>query len=452
MENKGIKFISICLALLFSAAVVFFIASIVIEYKKSPVQTQNTLTKFVTDTKTASEYYSTNTQEFADILRARIASTQSIAVVTIKQGGQTVFAYPVSSPYISANSKGEPQITTSSILVKTQSNTTDLGGTPSIITAAIYTISPDILYSHTRIVFLIVLAGTLIAALALLYIYLVSPQSEKDTLQNDDFSEEHNYEVSQDLDFSFSDSLQQTERNDSDSKDFNPPIDSDFPKAEYVSEDEELGDLKKNFDSIPEPEKEDSSPSDLISTPHDSSSTEEKPFQSVASEPSGLFSPVTGFGWESYLESRLDSELVRSASSEEDIALLLVRIQGLDRTSDVAHKIYDQILDYFKFRDLIFEYKTDGFSCILNSLNVDAALNVAEQLYSALTKTLSEAGQSNEVGIGISTRSFRLIPSRRLFTEAEQALNHSFEEQDTAIVAFRVDPDKYRKYISEYTV
>ena len=113
-------------------------------------------------------------------------------------------------------------------------------------------------------------------------------------------------------------------------------------------------------------------------------------------------------------------------------------------------KIYDQLLEFYKFRDLIFEYGQDGFSCIVHSINVDGALDLAEQVYVAISKILEENGMNNEIGIGISTRSFRLIPGKRILLEAEQALQHAFEDPETAIVAFRVDPEKYRKYISEY--
>ena len=107
-------------------------------------------------------------------------------------------------------------------------------------------------------------------------------------------------------------------------------------------------------------------------------------------------------------------------------------------------------MEFYKFRDLIFEYGTDGFSCIVHSINVDGALDMAEQVYVALTKALKELGMNNEIGIGISTRSFRLIPGKRIFEEAEQALIRAFNDPETAIVAFRVDPEKYRQYISEY--
>ena len=201
------------------------------------------------------------------------------------------------------------------------------------------------------------------------------------------------------------------------------------PEPAYVAEPEMIANQTVAF--TPEPQVVESAP--------------------VNTEPSGLFSPVTGFGWEAYLEERLDSELIRSASSEEDIGLMMIRIQDLDRTDERNKAIYDKLLDFYKFRDLIFEYGIDGFSCIVHSVNVDSALDMAEQVYVALSKILKENHMNNEIGIGISTRSFRLIPGKRIFEEAEQALIRAFTDPETAIVAFRVDPEKYRQFISTYT-
>jgi hypothetical protein len=54
---------------------------------------------------------------------------------------------------------------------------------------------------------------------------------------------------------------------------------------------------------------------------------------------------------------------------------------------------------------------------------------------------------NNKVGIGITTRSLRLITGNRLIEEANQALDKAFEEEGLPIVAFRVNPEKYRQYL-----
>ena len=713
MENKAIKILSICLVALFALAVLFFAVGLIVEYKNAPRVIDATLNQFTSDVDVASEYYSPGTQQFSDVLRARIASNKTIAVVTIAQENNVIFAYPLSSPFIVQGTSGQPTVTAASSFVKIKSNEIALGNNNYIITSALYSLQPTVIYSYIRISFLVILAGTLIAGVTLMYLYLseqkqnngfddlatakrlknskldfpkVDPKSTTDSVEEEDleFSEEDNQDFDEHnlpegaMDFPPVDDMESTEdfifpkKNDSiqntgvmtnesnlaegtldsstsaeeEMNDFNSFASQEnflqYPVQEYVPESThkehhsievdltEIVDNKpvvedfnaleqeieafvpeygnttaeeqlptEHFDidkalqgyeppskSTPEPQVVASEPAYVaepevvanqtevftpepqvvapepayvaepevvanqteVFTPEPQVAVPEPAYvaepevvanqtevftpepayvaepevianqtvaftpepqvvapepayvaepemianqteaftpepQVVASEPayvaelevianqtevftpepqvvesapvntepSGLFSPVTGFGWEAYLEERLDSELIRSASSEEDIGLMMIRIQDLDRTDERNKAIYDKLLDFYKFRDLIFEYGTDGFSCIVHSVNVDSALDMAEQVYVALSKILKENHMNNEIGIGISTRSFRLIPGKRIFEEAEQALIRAFTDPETAIVAFRVDPEKYRQFISTYT-
>ena len=105
-------------------------------------------------------------------------------------------------------------------------------------------------------------------------------------------------------------------------------------------------------------------------------------------------------------------------------------------------------METFQYKDFIFEYKDDGFAAIVQDRDVDSAMQSAEKLYSSLMDILKEEKQKAKPIIGISSRSLRLISVDRLKTEAEQALLHASEDVDSPIVAFRVNPEKYRKYIS----
>ena len=639
MENKAIKILSICLVVLFTLAVLFFAVGLIFEYKKAPEVMNSTLNQFTSDVGVASEYYTPGTQQFSDVLRARIASNKTIAVVTIAQDNNVIFAYPLSSPFIVPGITGQPTVSASSSLVQVRSNEVELGNNRYIITSALYSLQPTVIYSYIRISFLLILAGTLIAGIALMYLYLteqkqepeagfddlataerlknskidfpeVAPEDSVDSVENDGFDfpvedenqffDENNLpeeafdfpppdEVSESAGIHsaahfalpMEEELAQQEEFDENyqspqlkpdspmppveeelvqQEEFTPPpvpvdlteiVDNDYVVEDLSSFDETIdpvveqdliSDIElpqetelenavvvqarftqealdmpveasytEDFDidkalqgyeppakvisqeivpkiegepvvavteTVDEPTAEileteyfSNEPMDMISMepiPQDpileadllvaaegNFTTEpevatKETVNTAGSEPAGLFSPITGFGWEAYLEERLDSELIRSASFEEDIGLMIIRIQGLNKADERNKAIYDILMEFYKFRDLIFEYGTDGFSCIVHSINVDGALDMAEQVYVALTKALKELGMNNEIGIGISTRSFRLIPGKRIFEEAEQALIRAFNDPETAIVAFRVDPEKYRQYISEY--
>src|SRR5208283_4102301 len=72
-------------------------------------------------------------------------------------------------------------------------------------------------------------------------------------------------------------------------------------------------------------------------------------------EPAGLYSPSSGLGWESYMKDRLDAEISRSASFEQDLSLLVICYDGLTSQDANYEAIGDSIERFFSFRDLSFE-------------------------------------------------------------------------------------------------
>jgi len=170
--------------------------------------------------------------------------------------------------------------------------------------------------------------------------------------------------------------------------------------------------------------------------------------QAEDNKPHGLFSPVTGFGWEAYMIPRLDSELVRAASDEKDLALITVRIKDIDWNTPTAKNIANLIIQFVKFKDLAFEYKKDGCTAIFQNMNIDKAIKAAEELHTQIVTELSKASLYNHTAIGISSRSLRLISGARLANESEQALEHALEDKESPIIAFKVNPEKYRNYLA----
>ncbi|MBR4387075.1 MAG: hypothetical protein IKP51_11200 [Treponema sp.] len=164
--------------------------------------------------------------------------------------------------------------------------------------------------------------------------------------------------------------------------------------------------------------------------------------------PHGLFSPVTGFGWEAYMIPRLDSELIRAASDEKDLALLTIKIKDIDWNTPAAKKVADIILQFVKFKDLAFEHKKDGCTAIFQNMNIDTAIKTAEELHTQIITELSKSSMYNQTAIGISSRSLRLISGARLANESEQALEHALEDKESPIIAFKVNPEKYRNYLA----
>ena len=176
-------------------------------------------------------------------------------------------------------------------------------------------------------------------------------------------------------------------------------------------------------------------------------SEEIKPIQSDSSV--HIFSPKTGFCFESYLESRLDNELNRAIASEFDLSLFVFRIPSiqLDYNNETIQKVCKYLTTEFQFKDLLFEYDEDCLIGIKNNMNLDTALTFADKLYSDITEIVKE--NDLKCYIGISTRTVRIITGKRLLTEATEALKHALEDENNPIIAFRANAEKYRKMMQE---
>ena len=132
------------------------------------------------------------------------------------------------------------------------------------------------------------------------------------------------------------------------------------------------------------------------------------------------------------LAERLESELERAASFNQDLSLLLFRPSG---------EFTGFLRDAFSFPDLIFSLDGDSVAAIEINRDLDETLAFAEDLL----RSRLDGGGRRSMRVGIASRNGRLISASRLLTEAESALRKTDSEKN--IVAFRSDPEKYREYL-----
>ena len=164
--------------------------------------------------------------------------------------------------------------------------------------------------------------------------------------------------------------------------------------------------------------------------------------------PKGLYSPRTGLGWEEYIKDRLDSELHRCSSSEQD--LTLVCIEFLDLTNNkMLKQSAEEAVAFFSSRDLVFEYGRWGIAAILPGVSLEASIAKAEKFYKHIMEKFPR-GYSDSSGlcIGLTSRSGRLLNAGRLMLEAGEALKKAKTDPKSPIIAFKSDPEKYREFIS----
>ncbi len=423
MKKRGINVAALAIACVFVVTVIAFSACIYSDYDSGLKAATAKFEKISARTAEASGMFQSGSRGFLTLFNSAVGSPEIFQSIKLEIDGNEVYKYPA---------QDEAQ---SSVFVKSFSTRIVGGDGADIrINANIYTVAPAIIFYRARIAFIVILAGTLSAGLLLMYLYLNSSQDDGDvdfkkTKIDDDFGESLFDEES---------AQESSEPEDETKADGGEPEQETEPQAQAEQAQEQ--ESKVDFNPL-----ENAYADQQAELPE--TGGQEAAAVSLG-EGQGLFSPASGFGWESYLDARLESELIRAASSEQDLALAIIKIPGMTKESPYYGNVCQVLLDFFQFKDFLFEFKEDGFAAIIQGKDVDQALQSAQVLHSNLKGALTAAGQSENPQIGISSRSLRLITAERLKNEAEQALLHAADDPASPIIAFRVNPEKYRRFIS----
>lgn len=495
------NYFTVAVCTVYIAAVLAFAASLIFEYSGGTKRAQERFTSLTKDLSRNLKENDIGSAEFSRAILESLGNVSDIAAIQVSSDGKLLFSYPVS---IDENK------TASSPLIKQLSTSVKGGENSAVLTAALYTLKPSSIYYKGRVAFLVILAATLATALNLIIVSKKDTDgdgqedtdAEKDGAEDYFFEEEMpDYEkvarketdAKDDATVYGNDAEEEaavTERTDAEESAVtrndvaevaavaevtaaeDTAVSEVTAENNAVAEENSYGteiDSDKTLDFEDQTDIEETIPSVQEKEPvlenvqnageEEGAATEDASFaEEIHEEPSlaennaapvGLFDEKTGFGWEQYMPTRLDSELIRAASSEQDLALFTVRIPGIDWTTPEGKETASIIKDWVKFNDLVFDYGSDGFTAIFQNQNTDAALAEAEKTHTEIVSVLKRANSSAETPfVGISTRSLRLISGKRLFNESEQALFHAMEDKDSPIVAFRVNPDKYRSYLA----
>ncbi len=434
----------------FTVSVIYFIVSVYAEMVKGESQTQTIFTEFVQHANINSYMTLQSPDELENYFnQLEIAVTQNshISAVLFTIDQNPVFAFPASSNVLQISDANQPVLIGSSPMLKTYSMALPgQNGQSAVLSAVLYVLRPQDIYSSARVSFLIILAYTLVLIVVIVYVSLggerasttmrLSPRNIENTTSS--INERETIPVVFKEQESSWDSFFVGIENDLEKTKAQPaPLYDSYKTEEKVTED---APFERSFVE------------DYVNEESEIKENEIDSTVPQVNDPMGLFSDITGVGWESYLETRLDSELIRAASSEQDLALVFVQIKGIENNIPVKKKIATLLLDYFKYRDFVFEHLNDSFAGIMLDMNLDQSMILTEELHAQLKKLLRNEGLNSRIGIGLSTRALRILPGSRIITEATEAVARAFEEEDVPIVAFRVSPEKYRQYVSNSPV
>ena len=440
MKNRFIVVYTVFAAAVFIFALSFFGFNLYKEYSTNLEKSDIRYTNLVNDIRALSYNQAENNTSYAQSIKKAVGDSAAYSFIQVKREGETVVFYPAGKLKEETISKLTKSFSTS-LTVNKQSVTVDCN---------LYLIRPDSIFYYARVSFLMILIITIITVIMIIYLNLVE-ETSSDVISLEENSEEETEEEILD-DSEETVNISETEKVEEREKETEAPApviepektenETEEKSAEVTPEEvkaifaEPLTDDAVNEtveDAIPV---DNPAPVEPAKLPVD----EIKPAK-TADNPSGLFDPATGIGWESYLLTRLNNEIERATASEIDISLFVIKVPDISMTSEVYKNICNYLAIQFQFKDLLFEYKDDSIVAIKISMNVDEALSLAEKLYTDICNIID----GKNCRIGITSRSIRMVTGERLLLEAEQSIEHS--DASSPIIAFRVDSEKYRQMI-----
>lgn len=478
MKNKFIIFYTVFASAIFAFAIAFFGVNIYKEYSQGQARANQRYNTLITDIKAYNSIDKNISETSLSNIKSVLKDFNDFSFIQIKLNDSEILKYPKD---VSA------ELTVSNLTKTFSSNFNTQNGQFEIL-CNLYLLRPSSIYYYAKISFIIILIVTLITIILIFYINSqekqfsakVSSEADAELLNENDFDSK--FQLDENLSGSSSEvessSIQQNSVNSID-LDIDLSSESEQNENSFYEDSEQIFDLEKNTEMETEIQQTDSEDGTL--NPEDrnneNSQTEneekeipaslpdyESPViiessdvkenndaenapasDSSESNPSGLFNPVTGLGWESYLDTRLENEINRAISSEIDISVFIINIPNLERESEESKKVSEYLSLQFQFKDLLFEYKNDCIVAIKISMNLDDALNFADKIHAEIMQIINQ----KECYIGISTRSIRIVSRERLLNEAWAALEHAKQEEDSPIIAFRVDADKYRQFLEQ---
>ncbi len=400
---------TIIASLILIFAIAFLCINLYQEKSHGDLRTELRFEKLASSVLTSTSKSNISKDELIRQIENAIGDKKDFAYVKIAVNSKTIYLFPsdfneedISSNLVSQRSKYQGQ---------------------TYISAGLYILRPATIHKYTMITFYIILIITLLTIIVILYTNLkekrkyytvkkvhkiqhVRPHTDEEALEDEAYDE----------------------------------VDEE---EEYVEDQEETeAPQEVVVEKIVEEPSAPSTPSKKEELP--TQDTEPVELEEASSE-KGLFSPETGFGWESYLMTRMDNELKRATASELDLALFVLKFKNVPRTDSKMKEICDYLTVEFQFKDLLFEYKNDCLCALKISMNVDDAIDLGEKLVDDINGILKD--DTKNVYIGISTRGIRIVSGERLLKEADEAVIHAMEDDTSPVVGFRADAVKYRKFI-----
>lgn len=422
-KSKFIIFYTIFASLVFIASLSYLGFNLYNEYNHGYIRTKRRFEHFSNNVQKISEKEYKSMNDYRIALEKAIGDINDFSFLEIKENNRTIYIYPTRTSVP----------TTDSNLILNYSEYFYVNDIYFNVTADLYILRPSSIFYYSKLAFLIILVITIITIIIYIYYSIKGPDyysyvsiKPENKTNNNDFSQDIFNSVTEKIENKNDKILVEQKQNiDEESSTISP------------SKNEEIQTVTVTVPETPQQEENIQDKTAIITTTEIESNTNDNTLTS------GLYSPITGLGFENNLIPRLNKEIDNAISSEFDVSLILLKFPELTKNDSTFIECCN-LIDQMLFKDALFEYKDNCIAVIKMNENLENALDFAYKILEELKYIL---GHNNKAFVGITSRNFRMISGDRLLNEACQALKHAQETPDEPIVAFRANAEKYRQYI-----
>ena len=425
MTKKKFNLIALIIGSVFLMAIIYLFAGIASDRKNGSSRADDIFQTLLENTvNSVTVYGEPDSYSFKESFIKSAGNFKNYKNLTLFINGEKVYSYP---PQNKANSVSNADSR------RYKQDIVSGNGKFITIQADIYTVRPGSIYLHSRIAFIIIFIGTVASILILFLvkagetdeedeeIVITSPFNElkeENPLDEDDVSDNSSYEVKNNKDFSIS-------------------FEDETPEPETPKE--------KVQNTVPEPSEE--AKKEAVTEASDNGTVAEETVSLMAAAPEAPAEAENSLPYlpESQLNAALEEELVLAASSEQDFSVFVIKVENIPNEDDSGNALSHCIKETASSNGTVFQFENDSYVLLLKNTSLDESLTVSETLYAKLNALLKTQNLTVPVTIGISARTGRLISAERLFTEAFEARKHA--DNESPVIAFRVNPEKYRDFI-----
>lgn len=443
MKRTTVIIYSVLISIIFIISISFFGYNIYNEFKHGNERTRKTFQHFT------SKIEKNSNSANKDYL-SYIENPSDFLAITIKENNKIVIKSPKSLNDDFSN-------ITNTAFVKVYTKRLIQDNKTIDINAALYTLRPSKIFHYASYSFVVILIATIFTIIVISYITITEKKQinyQQQEKKSETFSETHDKILHDDEKVITPTESQdkQTTITEETNVDDEEIEELEWPEHTFMIDTEDSNNI---FPSEEEIEEQNASTQDNTEKEQieqyektDNYVTNPVPYTISTNETSeinkNIYSEITGISKEISLATKLENDLVHATSSEQDLSLFIVKIPGLLYSSEKTKEIVNTLLQQFLYRDTIFEFENDGFAIIKSDMTIEIAEEKADLIY----KNLKELNLEKPIFIGISSRSIRMLSADRLIKEAKEALNHAIEAKDESpIIGFHVDVEKYREYI-----